>query len=660
MAVVSLPCLLATLSSILLTFGARFSRPLELGAGTMLALCSCAACAVIAAGTARFEILSRVRIPGKAAAWARAFTSVLLPCALAGAMGAYVARASAGGAGPETSIGPGARATVVSTLRRAYDTEAVLRVFTDNSGDRGVPALALITGDTGARAGDTIEIRRQSIALSDSRHGASPMFRAYLRRGIRHLYYLSETDISFPARANPGIRERAAVKISSVIDRLYAPRTAALIKGLYFGNKNYIDKMTLYRFKRAGVLHILAASGSHLAVIAAIPLAVFGLVRLDRRCILAVSVVAAGLYLCLTDMPISLQRAFIMFACFAVQYVFDFDRNPFNALFLSAIALAALHPHEIYSLGTHLTYGATFGILALYRPYRGALSPLPAVLKNPLALTLAAQAAVYPVLLVHLGEVNIASIATNIIVVPAVQLMLALSIPLNAAAAVLPFDLRVIGSAFDVLYSLVHTCVRFASDMHLHHQFDRLPSPLAACYALYLLPLLPLSAMKRAGGAILSVCFMLTLAVFRADAHPAGDPFEIITERSRMVMLTRRDITVATGYLGDASDTGRMIRHINNANPPHLCVCFSGVDFQRSRHMARLVKSTPVRECFLADGYRYGRYLETLLSVLDRDGVPLALVDSPGKGRAPESGRDGKQAVMDAVMEGYAAFNSMP
>jgi competence protein ComEC len=83
----------------------------------------------------------------------------------------------------------------------------------------------------------------------------------------------------------------------------------------------------------------------------------------------------------------------------------------------------------LWSIGFQLSFAATAGILVLREPLKDRLRLLPGWIAEPIAIALAAQAAVFPLVAVHFDKVSVASLPANIVaaglVAPATVLGLA-------------------------------------------------------------------------------------------------------------------------------------------------------------------------------------------------------------------------------------------
>jgi competence protein ComEC len=91
-----------------------------------------------------------------------------------------------------------------------------------------------------------------------------------------------------------------------------------------------------------------------------------------------------------------------------------------RALTLAIIALLVIDPFLFHSVGFWLSCGASAGIAAFSAVIRGRL-PGPAWLRDPFAVSLAAQVGVTPVLLLTFGTVPVLTPLTNLVAAPAAE-----------------------------------------------------------------------------------------------------------------------------------------------------------------------------------------------------------------------------------------------
>ncbi len=223
-----------------------------------------------------------------------------------------------------------------------------------------------------------------------------------------------------------------------------------LIKGLILGAKEGISEETLESFQKAGISHILAVSGLHVALIGAFLFVFFGIFRIPGRYILIIISIILVFYVYMVGYKASILRAVIMFYSGAIVVVLDRDRHYLNALCLSGVIILFYDPLSLFTLGFQLSFLATLGILVYFTRFNDRLlkylkynelreSVLPFRLNlilswlvrrivSLLALTLTAQILIAPLLVYHFGGYSLISIVSNIFIVVLAQGAVALAL----------------------------------------------------------------------------------------------------------------------------------------------------------------------------------------------------------------------------------------
>ncbi len=519
---------------------------------------------------------------------------------------------------------------VVKELRlMAYHQEVVLMPLKVTGTGGTSLAVAYASRSLDLRTGDRLSMEQAPSPLSVDEGDGQGNFlnRSLLRRGISFRIHLREGNYRLIERGSIGWREELRRGIGKRIDLLFRGETAGMLKGLYFGNKNHIGKKTLFEFKRAGVMHILAASGAHVAVIGMIPMLILGAWRINRKIIYLVTVLLLTLYLCITDMPVSLQRAYIMFLAFLAQYLFDYDRNVLNALFLSALAILFLHPYEIYSLGFQLSFGATLGILLFYSLYRDVFTYLPAFLAGSLALTLSAQLIVFPVLFLQLDEVNTVAILSNVLVVPGIMSVLAASLGANALSFIWPSGARFLAEGIHHLYDAICVFVGFISGLRGHFTVGDKAPLLMIPFLLYLIPLIPLKRRRVILSLSVPISFVLAFYLLTGGWAQSRSPMLLETKVSHMLYLTGKGGDILYGDLGSRADAEGLVRYLNRAGVRDVRLMIPRLDYRNSRHFTYLARHLLLRECSLHSEFRLSPGMKSFFELLDHDGVPLKFAD---------------------------------
>lgn len=539
------------------------------------------------------------------------------------------------------ALTPPFTADIQSVRTLSYSLELILKVHNTGGstmeGNSTLNAIAYAPLSAALFPGDRIVLHAKAYPLSREQFtGNGSLFQHELiRKGFRATFYINEDQYTILSRGAPSWRGTIRTAIEIRTAALFDENTCSLLKALYFGNKNFIPTGTLTLFREVGALHILAASGTHCAIIALIPFLLLSPFRISKRIIFVSSILLLAFYLYITDMPVSLQRAFIMCAIFGVTFLFDFDRNPFNALFIAATILIVTHPYEPYGIGFQLTFGATFGILAWYRMFRDRLMKLPKFLRNPIALTLSAQVLVFPIIFFHFGEINISSLISNLIIVPGIQGILAGSILLTAVSAVIPWDISIVAMSVDLAYSAIIVAAGAISQLHLHFSHIETGTILIAPYILYLSPLIPFKKLKPVQLPFLCVSFFLAAGILVLSAGPVDTCGILTTENSTIASINIHEQPVLYGKLGSRDDTETLIRYIDRRHIKNIALYITEADFKNMRHYTRLIKNAGIATCHLPENFQYGKHMGAFLAAAERNDIPISFFNARSAAAPP-------------------------
>ena len=238
------------------------------------------------------------------------------------------------------------------------------------------------------------------------------------------------------------LRKNMLLKIESVITsfeiRPFRSAWPGLFAALLLGNQQYLDTQLADRFRQAGTVHILALSGMHLGLLA---LLVQLLLRpfFHGRAADCIVLVMVGVYLWLAGPRPSLVRAAIMFALYIILSLCDRKPGLLVLLAFTFIVSAVIFPEDLRSLSFILSYLAMLGILLGTAPIkRFVMRWMPGAIATPFAISVAAQAAVSPVLLARFGLLYPGGIPASMALGPLVTVFMWTGI-LACISTALPF-----------------------------------------------------------------------------------------------------------------------------------------------------------------------------------------------------------------------------
>ncbi len=219
------------------------------------------------------------------------------------------------------------------------------------------------------------------------------------------------------------LRDGARAAISELYETAHTP----LMNGLLLGDSSGIDEDTLDDFRRSGILHILAVSGSHSVIV--LMMVFYPLERLRFPLRAAVAIAALWLFAAITGFAPPVTRATLMATLFLVGVLLQRGGNSVNTLATAGIIIVIVDPLSLLGLSFQLSFVAVLGIVLFQGRIQCTLAELlpkrlrgrhTDTLLSLVALTIAAQALTLPLLTDSFGQLSLSGLLTNVVAVPLV------------------------------------------------------------------------------------------------------------------------------------------------------------------------------------------------------------------------------------------------
>ncbi|MPZ90871.1 MAG: hypothetical protein GEU68_04440 [Actinobacteria bacterium] len=255
------------------------------------------------------------------------------------------------------------------------------------------------------------------------------------RLGAHTAFHVEEIE----QRVAPRGLHALAADVRAGLDRGTAgmdPERAGLLSGLTTGDTTGMGGATEEQLRRAGLSHLVAVSGSNVAIV--VGAAALMVSRLALWIRLVACGLALGLFVLVVGPEPSVLRAAVMGAVGLLALALGRRTEPLHAFGLALVVLLALRPGLVWSVGLHLSAAATAGIILFSGHVTRAMSGLPRFVSLPLAVTLAAQFAVAPVLVGTFGELSLVAPLANLLAVPAVAPATVLGLASAVAGTLVP------------------------------------------------------------------------------------------------------------------------------------------------------------------------------------------------------------------------------
>ncbi len=240
--------------------------------------------------------------------------------------------------------------------------------------------------------------------------------------------------------------------------------SSALASGFLIGQTKNIPEPVYRAFRRTGTMHLLAVSGSNVALVLAA--AYFGLrfIRMKRwiRALILIGIIVVFSHLSYNQ-P-SVVRASVMAALVIGARLFYRRMELNNIIAAAATALILVDPANLFDIGFQLSFAVTWGLILFLPHLNQALTKTgwPRIAKYILLIVFSSVIATLisaPITAYYFGEASLVTVASNLVVVPMVSVAVVGSIILLTVEASLPGLSIVVGAALDRLLRWIYSVV---------------------------------------------------------------------------------------------------------------------------------------------------------------------------------------------------------
>ena len=289
----------------------------------------------------------------------------------------------------------------------------------------------------GAGSGDRLLIRTR-VELPEDFDGFA--YREYLaRQGVGGIGLPRHAEVIEGASGPGSILVTLRGALLGGLNATVPEPEAALGAGILLGVRASIAPEINDAFATAGLTHVVAISGWNIAIVAAL---VAAMARpLERRPggRWTTTIVAAGTvggYVVLTGASPSVVRAALMAGAMLVARLGGSRAHAASALGLAALLMLLVAPAVLWDVGFQLSLLATGGLIWFGARIERRLPGWPAWIREPVALTLAAQLTTLPVILVNFERLSLVAPLANVLVVPFVPVAMLFSAVAAVAGAI--------------------------------------------------------------------------------------------------------------------------------------------------------------------------------------------------------------------------------
>lgn len=347
--------------------------------------------------------------------------------------------------------------TLTNAKVNNIQTSATVRVY--NSAyipaniDDTISLSSAVIYELGASGGSTSNYKANNIYIGASNKGAITVTKAD-KHSIN--YYLN------------CIRTYVSDSLALMRNKDFSAVAVALLTG----NQSDIDGDVLNNFRYSGISHLFAVSGFHLTLWTSVINIIFSKAfKKKNQLPTVISIIFVIFFMALTGFTKSVTRAGIMMLIILAGKLLKRNSDALNSLFGAGALILIHNPYAVMSASLQLSFLSTFGIILLSKPVNEVAMSIDKKIKNEIAsktlktvyttLTISIVASLFtlPVSAISFGSFSLWAPITNILCLPAGQLMM-----MSSALASITSPVTAISKPLLVLTASLAKYILFITD----------------------------------------------------------------------------------------------------------------------------------------------------------------------------------------------------
>lgn len=221
---------------------------------------------------------------------------------------------------------------------------------------------------------------------------------------------------------------------SAAMKRLLSAKSAAVIQALCFNQDNELDTEFRQQLVNSGTVHIISTSGMHVVLLAGMIAAFLHYLPIPRWAQLGILFMILAIYGLAAGLRPPMLRSVLMALGIYSAYLFKRQSDGLSLVGLSGIATLLIMPYAIFDIGFQLSFIAIAGLVMfgniewLTGTERTISQFILNRVKRILESSFVATVAGAPLLLHYFGQVSWIGAFSNLIIVPVVPIVTAVSL----------------------------------------------------------------------------------------------------------------------------------------------------------------------------------------------------------------------------------------
>jgi competence protein ComEC len=282
------------------------------------------------------------------------------------------------------------------------------------------------------------------------------------RKGIYFQSYLPNSyretemnDLTFSEK----IRQKRLETLQKIDHADLSKNTREFTKGIILADRTEMDKETVQDFSKSGLMHIMAISGSHMAIIFWLILLILNPVFPPkyRNFKIIISLALIWAFAIFIDYGSSVVRSCIMISCYYIYVLLQRKTDLLHSMAVAAFVILIVDTNQLFDVGFQLSFTAVFGIFWFNQPVLKYL-PKPKnkfqnFMANAVSISIAAQIATLPLVIYYFHQWGFISIIANMVIIPFSEILIVFALLMTV---LIEFSIQ-----FSWLNTIYDYCVRW-------------------------------------------------------------------------------------------------------------------------------------------------------------------------------------------------------
>ena len=335
------------------------------------------------------------------------------------------------------------------------------------------------------------------------------------------------------------IPKRIAENLADKINEIYPDDISSFMQALLMGKRDdlYRDSSLSASLSASGIVHIVSISGMHISFL----MSFLALVVKNKRLFSFIGIPVLIFFMAMTGFTPAVTRAGIMQIFLLCAPVFRRESDSITSLSLALFVLLVVNPYSCASIGLHLSFSATLGIIVFTTRINAVVSdslrgnkvyrkkyirPVINYITSSLATTTGAIILTLPLTAIHFGYVSLIAPLTNLLTLAVVSF----AFPIGLVTTILGFISPFLSTVASYPVTLAARYIIFIAQLFASFPYSMIYSSnahiifwLAYTYILFTaLPLLKARARQYLYPSCISLILLFTL-ILLTPLFPAAD-----------------------------------------------------------------------------------------------------------------------------------------